>query len=100
MPYELRGKCVYNKKTGENKGCSDTVAKAEAHMRALYAHEEDEETIQKESLKVDKSEKLNISKFIDSVLSKNYSDANKYLNTAVDIKLQSMIQDEINTPLF
>lgn len=43
MPYRLGkqdGKyCVFNKDTGENKGCSDSRAKAVAHMRALYAVE-------------------------------------------------------------
>lgn len=46
MPYEIRktgakGKpwCVFNKDTGDNKGCSTTKAKARAHMRALYAAE-------------------------------------------------------------
>lgn len=44
MPYEMRKKgnqyCVYNKDTGESKGCSDTRAMAVKHMRALYANSE------------------------------------------------------------
>lgn len=39
MPYERKGKCVYNKETGEKKGCSSTVGKAKTYMRALYAAE-------------------------------------------------------------
>lgn len=39
MPYERKGKCIYNKETGEKKGCSATIGKAKAHMRALYASE-------------------------------------------------------------
>jgi len=39
MPYERKGKCIYNKKTGEKKGCSSSVGKAKSHMRALYAAE-------------------------------------------------------------
>jgi len=39
MPYELRGKCVYNKETGKKKGCSSSVKKAKAYMKALYASE-------------------------------------------------------------
>ncbi|MCD6194285.1 MAG: hypothetical protein J7L26_12610 [Candidatus Aminicenantes bacterium] len=47
MPYEIRKKkkgkkvkwCVYNKETGKLKGCSDTKAKAVAHMRLLYGVE-------------------------------------------------------------
>ena len=44
MPYEIKKKkegkkvkwCVYNKETGKLKGCSDTKAKAVAHIRLLY----------------------------------------------------------------
>lgn len=39
MPYERKGKCVYNKETGEKKGCSSSIGKAKAYMRALYASE-------------------------------------------------------------
>lgn len=43
MPYEIRKEknqyCVYNKDTGENKGCSDSHDKAVAHMQAMYAAE-------------------------------------------------------------
>jgi len=43
MPYEIRRKdgkwCVYNTDKNENKGCSNTKAKAIAHMRLLYGVE-------------------------------------------------------------
>lgn len=39
MPYERKGKCIYNKETGEKKGCSNSIGKAKAYMRALYASE-------------------------------------------------------------
>ena len=39
MPYERKGKCIYNKETGEKKGCSSSVGKAKSYMRALYAAE-------------------------------------------------------------
>jgi len=39
MPYERKGKCVYNKETGKKKGCSSSVAKAKAYLKALYASE-------------------------------------------------------------
>lgn len=47
MPYELKKNdrdewCVFNKDTGDNKGCSDTKTDAVAHMRALYAAENKE----------------------------------------------------------
>lgn len=45
MPYDIKkqadGYHVFNQVTGEDKGVSKTRAKAEAHMRALYAHEGD-----------------------------------------------------------
>jgi hypothetical protein len=36
MPYERRGKCVYNK-TGEKVGCSNSIEKAKSYLKALYA---------------------------------------------------------------
>lgn len=39
MPYERKGKCVYNKETGEKKGCSSSATKAKEYMKALYASE-------------------------------------------------------------
>lgn len=50
MPYERKGKCIYNKETGEKKGCSSTVGKAKTYMRALYAAEKG--TIKEESSKL------------------------------------------------
>lgn len=42
MPYSLRKQddkwCVFNKDTGDNKGCSDSRGAAVKHMRALYAN--------------------------------------------------------------
>jgi hypothetical protein len=39
MPYKLDGKCVKNKETGKDMGCSKTTEKAKAHLKALYANE-------------------------------------------------------------
>lgn len=39
MPYERKGNCVYNKETGEKKGCSSSASKAKDYMKALYASE-------------------------------------------------------------
>ncbi len=50
MPYERKGKCIYNKETGERKGCSTSVGKAKAYMRALYAVEKG--NLQEESSKI------------------------------------------------
>ncbi len=38
MPYERRGKCVYNQDTGEKKGCSSSATDAKRYLKALYAH--------------------------------------------------------------
>jgi len=49
MPYEIRKNgdkfCVYNKTTNALEGCSDTEEQAAAHMRALYAHENEKEAM-------------------------------------------------------
>ena len=50
MPYERKGKCIYNKETGKKSGCSSSVSKAKAYMRALYAAEKG--TIKEESDKI------------------------------------------------
>lgn len=39
MPYERKGKCIYNKETGKRKGCSSSVNRAKAYLKALYAAE-------------------------------------------------------------
>lgn len=46
MPYIRKGKCVFRKDTGKKVGCSKTVAKSKAHLKALYqaTADEDEET--------------------------------------------------------
>jgi hypothetical protein len=50
MPYERKGKCIYNKETGEKKGCTTSVGKAKRYMRALYATEKG--SIKEESSKL------------------------------------------------
>ena len=45
-------------------------------------------------------ENSNISKFIECILSKNYSEADKYIKQAVESKLQSKIEKELTKPLF
>jgi hypothetical protein len=39
MPYERRGKCVYNKETGKKMGCYKSITKANSQMRTFYAAE-------------------------------------------------------------
>jgi hypothetical protein len=45
-------------------------------------------------------ENVNIEKFIESILTKNYAAADKYIKQAVECKLQSKIEQELSTPLF
>jgi DNA polymerase II small subunit/DNA polymerase delta subunit B len=61
MPYERKGKCIYNKETGEKKGCSKTVGKAKSYMRALYAAEKgtvSEETSKRTQAVLDRAEDI------------------------------------------
>ena len=61
MPYERKGKCIYNKETGEKKGCSSTVGKAKSYMRALYAAEKGnikEESSKKTQAILDRAEDI------------------------------------------
>lgn len=45
-------------------------------------------------------ENTNIVKFIDSILTKNYAAADKYIKQAVESKLQLKIEQELTTPIF
>jgi len=42
LPWRRKGKCVYKVKPdgslGKKVGCSETIAKSKAHLRALYAN--------------------------------------------------------------
>jgi hypothetical protein len=61
MPYERKGKCIYNKETGEKKGCSNSIGKAKAYMRALYAAEKgnmNEETSKMTQAILDRAEDI------------------------------------------
>lgn len=45
-------------------------------------------------------EESSILSFIDCILEKKYDDANKYLTSILNSKLQSRIEQELSTPLF
>lgn len=45
-------------------------------------------------------ENANIVNFIDSILTKNYAAADKYIKQAVECKIQDKIKNELSTPLF
>lgn len=46
------------------------------------------------------NENADIHAFIESIFLKKYSTANKYLNKAVESKIQARIKEELRTPLF
>jgi len=46
------------------------------------------------------STKAKIVKFIDSLSDENYASANKYLQSAVDDKLEDRIRQAAETPIF
>lgn len=48
----------------------------------------------------DLSTKAKIVKFIDSLSDENYASANKYLQSAVDDKLEDKIRQAAETPIF
>ena len=56
----------------------------------------DDEMRKRKSVK----ENTNIARFIDSILTKNYAAADKYIKQAVECKLQDKIEQELSTPLF
>ena len=45
-------------------------------------------------------ENTDIINFIECIMAKKYASANKYLNRAVEFKLQQKIEQELETPLF
>lgn len=48
----------------------------------------------------DSSINENIAMFLDSMCSKNYNDAAKYLQVVIESKLEACMAEEISTPLF
>lgn len=45
-------------------------------------------------------ENMDLINFINCIITKKYASANKYLNNAVELKIQKVIETEIETPLF
>jgi len=113
MPYELRGKCVYNKETGKKKGCSSSVKKAKAYMKALYASEPINEGLSDAVL--DRANDVYSAmkadgKAIANAVAKHGSDAEnilwgraintakKQVQTMSDTKLKEIIKKKLSTP--
>ncbi len=59
--------------------------------KGSYDRKDDKEVVKENS---------DIIKFIECIISKNYASANKYLNNAVELKIQEKIESELATPLF
>lgn len=47
-----------------------------------------------------KQENQDISRMVDSILEKKYSDAHKYLKSVIDSKIQRKMEEELDKPLF
>ena len=113
MPYELRGKCVYNKETGKKKGCSSSVKKAKAYMRALYASEPINEGLSDavldrakdvySAMKADDKAIMNaVAKHGNSaeniLWGRAINTAKKQVQTMSDTKLKEIIKKKLSTP--
>jgi hypothetical protein len=113
MPYELRGKCVYNKETGKKKGCSSSVKKAKAYMKALYVSEPINEGLSDAVL--DRANDIYSAmkadgKAISNAVAKHGSSAEnilwgraintakKQVQTMSDTKLKEIIKKKLTTP--
>ena len=113
MPYELKGKCVYNKETGKKKGCSSSVKKAKAYMRALYASEPINEGLSDavldrakdvySAMKADDKAIMNAvtkhgSSAEDILWGRAINTAKKQVQTMSDTKLKEIIKKKLTTP--
>ena len=113
MPYELRGKCVYNKETGKKKGCSSSVKKAKAYMKALYASEPINEGLTDavkdrakdiySAMKADDKAIINAianhnSNAEDILWGRAINIAKKQVQTMSETKLKDIIKKKLSTP--
>jgi primosomal protein N' len=113
MPYELRGKCVYNKETGKKKGCSSSVKKAKAYLKALYASEPINEGLSDavldrandiySAMKADDKAIMNaVAKHggsAENILwGRAINTAKKQVQTMSDTKLKEIIKKKLSTP--
>ena len=113
MPYELKGKCVYNKKTGKKKECSSSVGKAKAYMKALYASEPINEGLSDavldrandiySAMKADGKAMMNaVNKHGSSaeniLWGRAINTAKKQVQTMSDTKLKEIIKKKLSTP--
>ena len=113
MPYELRGKCVYNKETGKKKGCSSSVKKAKAYMKALYVSEPINEGLSDavldrandiySAMKADDKAIMNaVAKHGSSaeniLWGRAINTAKKQVQTMSDTKLKEIIKKKLSTP--
>jgi hypothetical protein len=113
MPYELKGKCVYNKETGKKKGCSSSVKKAKAYMKALYASEPINEGLTDavkdrakdiySAMKADDKAIINAianhnSNAEDILWGRAINIAKKQVQTMSETKLKEIIKTKLSTP--
>ncbi len=102
-----KGKGSYNRKNfeedNEDRGLGSVPMKPSGKAKSKYEFEKNEKAgpipLRKKKKDVQK-ENTDIINFIECIMSKNYASANKYLNNAVELKIQDRIASEIETPLF
>ena len=86
------GKAVFDgPKTKERKRFAPPT-KAHASKKGTYKRSPDKNILYDENTDIDK--------FIECVLLKKHASANKYLNSAIESKIQAKIEEELKTPLF
>lgn len=91
-----KGKGSYNRKAEEDEQLP--APPSEIHVGDTSNYKKKKGKSSKSKHKID--ENTNIEKFIESILTKNYASADKYIKQAVECKLQSKIELELSTPLF
>jgi hypothetical protein len=85
MPYIRKGKCVYNKETGEKKGCSSSIEKAKRYMKALYSSEIKEYLDNKDaSSNLSDKETDLINYYYQSIVGKNHKELFKNYGPEAD----------------
>ena len=84
---KVKGRKVFAPATKKEK-----AKKGKGSYNRSKTSEEDEETPIKENAM--------IADMVEAIINKNYSDAHKYLTQAVETKLQTKIEAQIDTPIF
>jgi hypothetical protein len=88
------------KKTGKLGTSKPKNKKAAAKQAAAIAYSKAGKSRKKDQSEEVMEDSVNISKFVENIILKNYSEADKYLKAVINNKLQQKIATELSTPLF